>query len=118
REREVRLQQPLEGEERLVVERDGVEVGGRDPAFAETVRDGVRRERRVVLEAGEALLLRRRHDPPVADEAGRGVVVETGEAEDGHGRGSPFSSTSPAASRTGRRRSSASSTTSPRGRFA
>ena len=81
---EVALQQPLEFEQRLVVERDGVEVLRLQAPLPQAVGDGVGGEVGVVLLAGEPLLLRRRDDPPVPHEAGGGVVVEAGEVEDVH----------------------------------
>src|SRR5690606_39397959 len=73
--------QPVELQERLVVERDPVEVGGLDPGAVEAVADGVPREVRVVLLAREALLLRRGDDLAVPQEAGGGVVVVRRDAE-------------------------------------
>jgi len=84
RKGEIRLQQALELEERLVVECDRVDaVQGRLP-LAQAVRHGVPREPRVVLLAGEPLLLRRGDDVPVRQQCRRAVVVEGRYAEDAH----------------------------------
>src|SRR5262249_51280697 len=64
-ERQVRLEETLELEEGLVVERDMVDLGRTDLRRLQTVFDGVMREARVVLLPGEALLLGRRDDPAV-----------------------------------------------------
>ena len=87
REREVGLEQPVELQDRLVIEGDEVEVARRDACRAQAVVDGPGREVGVVLLAGEALLLRRGDDLPVPQQGGGGVVVEGGDAEDvgGHG---------------------------------
>ena len=79
----VGLEQPLELDERLLVEADEVELGRRDARLRvrqyATACDG---KRRVVLLAREALLLRRRDDAAVLDQAGGRVVVVGGDAED------------------------------------
>src|SRR5581483_7547048 len=54
---EVTLDEPLELQQRLVVEADVVDVRDIDAAFAKAVRDGVRRKARVVLFPREPLLL-------------------------------------------------------------
>lgn len=79
---QVDLEDPLELEERLVVEADVRQILGFDSGLAEAVRDRARREGGVTLDAGEPLLLRRGHDLAVAEQAGRAVVVERGDAED------------------------------------
>ena len=63
---EVGLEQPLELDERLVVEDDVVDVVERDLAFAQAILDRVGREVGVVLLAREALFLRGRDDLAVA----------------------------------------------------
>ena len=79
--REIGFEQPLELAQRLLVEDDIVEVLDRDLRFAEAVLDRQVREAGIVLLAGEALLLRGRHDLPVAHEAGRAVVIERRNAQ-------------------------------------
>ena len=86
RERHVGLEQPLELQERLVVEGDVVELG----SFEVALRPGSSSprwsgKRGVVLPAREALLLRRRHDLAVDDEGGRTVMIERRDAENAHG---------------------------------
>ena len=79
---EIRLEEALELHERLVVERHVVELLGGEPSRLEAVARGVRGKLRVVLLAGEALLLRGGDDLPV-DEKTRGRVVVVGrQAED------------------------------------
>ena len=85
-ERQVRLEEALEFQKGLVVERDMVDLGGTDLRHFEAVLDGVPREARVVLLAREALLLRRCHDPPVLDDSCRAVVIEGGETKNAHAR--------------------------------
>ena len=80
--RDVRGEHPLELQERLVVEADGVELLGTDAGLAQDVLDGVGGEVRVVLLAREALFLAGGHDGAVLQEGGRGVVVEGADAED------------------------------------
>ena len=81
RDAEVGLQDPLELEDRLVVERDRAEVGRGDPRLAQAVVDRVAREARVVLLAGEALLLGRGEDLAVAEQRGGAVVVVRADSE-------------------------------------
>ncbi len=76
REGEIGFEQPLELEERLVVEDDVIDVAGSDFGFVQAILDGVTRETRIVLLAGEALLLRGCDDPPVGYQGRRAVVVE------------------------------------------
>jgi len=91
RDRDGRLQQPLELDERLFVKRDVRHIPDADAGLAQTVRDGVRRKRRVVFLAREALFLRRSDNPAVTQQTRCGVVVIRGEAEDVNGvQGSGF----------------------------
>ena len=73
---------PLELQERLVVEADGVELLGADAGLPQDVLDGAGGEAGVVLLAREALFLAGRHDHAVLQEGGRGVVVVGADAED------------------------------------
>ncbi len=82
RARDVGLEQPLELDERLLVEADVIDLRRRDAGFAQAVLDRLRRKRRVVLLAREALLLRRRDDAAVLDQAGGRIVVVGGDSED------------------------------------
>jgi hypothetical protein len=72
----------LELEQGLVVEAHRVELLGGDARLLQHVLDRVGGEARVVLLAGEPLLLAGGHDLAVAQQRGRGVVVEAGQAED------------------------------------
>ena len=74
-EGEVGLEQSLELQKRLVVENDMIDIGGLEPAFGETIIDGVRRKPRVVLLAGESLFLRSRDDLAIHDQTCRRVVI-------------------------------------------
>ena len=76
RERVVGLEQPLELEEGLVVEGDRLQLLEGGARGVETVADGVRGERGVVLAARETLFLRRRDDLAAVDQRRRGVVVK------------------------------------------
>ena len=79
----VGLEQALEFQERLVVERHTGQVVVGDPAFVEHVAAGVDRKRGVVALAREAFFLGRRGNLSVDQQRGRAVVVEGGDAEDG-----------------------------------
>src|SRR5262249_55039837 len=79
------LQEPLELEKRLLVEHDVVDVVERAAAFPQAIRNGMRREARVLLLAREALLLRGRHDAAIDEQRGGAVVIERRNAEDTHG---------------------------------
>ena len=83
---EIGLEQPLELEQRLVVEGDVIELVGADSAALEAERDRLRREAVVVLPPGETLFLRGGHDVPVHDQRRRRIVVERRDSQDGrHG---------------------------------
>ncbi|KAH2820923.1 hypothetical protein KXV85_003017 [Aspergillus fumigatus] len=71
----------VEREQRIVVENDGGELGGLDLRLFEAVVDGVRREARIVLLPAEPLLLCGGDNDAIADERGRGVMIERGYAE-------------------------------------
>src|SRR5439155_18714807 len=81
---EVRGEDALELEERLVVERDTVEIADRDAAEPQAGAHRVAREVRVVAAAGEPLLLRGGRDLPLLQQARRGVVVVRRDPEDVH----------------------------------
>ena len=67
------------------VDRDGVDLGHGDAGHAEAFRDGAERERAVVLDPAQPLLLDGGHDLAVPHETGGGGS-HRGEAEDDHGR--------------------------------
>src|SRR5207245_805361 len=79
---EVGLQDPLELEERLVVEPDVRQVRRPDPRCLEAVLHGVLWERRLAFPPSEALFLGSGDNLPVAQQAGGAVMVEGGDAED------------------------------------
>jgi hypothetical protein len=84
RQRKVGLEQALELQERLVVEDDVVDVLKRHPAGLEAVFHRLCGKGRVVADAREPLLLRRRNDFALLHQRGRAVVIEGGDAEDVH----------------------------------
>ena len=73
---QIRLEKPLELCQRLVVERDVVEIRRRHAGFPEAIPDGLCGESGVVFLAREPFLLRGRRDPTVNDERGGAVVIE------------------------------------------
>ncbi len=77
RERDIRFEQSLELEKRLVVERHAVDVARGDSGLIETVGNGAPRIAGVVLLAREAFFLRCGDNPSAVDE-GRGAVVIEG----------------------------------------
>jgi hypothetical protein len=78
-------QDPLELDEGFLEERDVIHVEGRDPVGCQDVVDGTGRELVVVLLAGKALLLGRRHEDPILEQGGRRVLEEAGDPENVHG---------------------------------
>jgi hypothetical protein len=78
RKREIRLQQPLELQERLLVEDHVIDVGCPEARVLQAEPDSLRREARIVAPPGESLLLRGGHDATVDDERGGTVVVVGG----------------------------------------
>ena len=85
REGEIGLEQPLELQERLVVEGDVVDVAELHADMVEAVLHRVLGEAGIVLLAGEALLLRGRDQMAVVDQRGRAVVIEGRDAQHAHG---------------------------------
>jgi hypothetical protein len=85
REGEIGLDQSLELEERLVVEHHMVDVPQGGPPLLEAIADRVPRKPRIVLLAGEALLLGGCDNATVLDQRGRAVVVEGRDPEDAQG---------------------------------
>src|SRR2546430_4445971 len=75
---EIRIENALELEERLVVKADERQISGRDAARPQTILHGVRREGGVPLLARKPLLLCRDEDRAVPEQAGGAVVVERG----------------------------------------
>ena len=76
-----RLEQALEFQHGFVVEGDDIDVGSGDAARLQNVFGRPRGKARVVLFAGEALLLSRGDALTVLDESGRRIVIKTGDAE-------------------------------------
>src|SRR5437773_5259766 len=83
---------------RIAVDRDVVDVVELDAGLIETVADRRRREARPMLDPAEALLLRRRDELAVDDDAGGGISVVGVDSNDNH-RGGCGSSSSIATSR-------------------
>jgi len=84
RDAEIGLEDAVELRDGLVVEGDGVEFARVDAGLGEAVLHRVDGKARVVLLAGEPLLLRRGDDVPVRQQCRRAVVVEGRYAEDAH----------------------------------
>src|SRR5438105_1570012 len=85
RERQIRLEEPLELEQRFVVERDVIDVVERISRGAQAISDGVLRKSRIVLLARESLFLRGGDNGAVIDKRGSAVVIERGYAQYFHG---------------------------------
>jgi hypothetical protein len=92
-EGEIGLEQPLELEERLVVEGDVVDVRQLDAGRVETVVHRVLREAGIVLLAGEALFLSRTDELAVRDQRRGAVVIESRDSQDPHVRPRVFART-------------------------
>src|SRR5580704_6963210 len=84
RDREIRLDQALELEERLLVVRDKVEIGRPDAGALQTERDGMSRIVGIVPEPRKPLFLSGRHDHPIVYERGRTIVIVRRDPEDLH----------------------------------
>lgn len=82
--RQVRFDQPLELQQRLVVEHDVIDVPHSATGFAQAIGDGVCRKRGVVLAPGEPLFLSSRDDASIDHQRRRAVVVERRNAENPH----------------------------------
>ena len=84
REGEIGFEQPLEFQERLVVEHDVIDVVEPRSCRLQAIGDRVVRETGIVLLAREAFFLRRGHDAAVLDQRRGAVVIEGGNAENAH----------------------------------
>jgi hypothetical protein len=78
---EISLDEPLELQQRLFVEDDGVELRCRDASLGKAVPGRLTRKSFLSLHAGKTLFLGRRHDPFAGEQARRAVVIEGGYAE-------------------------------------
>src|SRR2546428_7784342 len=85
RKREIRFEQALKLEKRLVVERDKIDLIESHPSFGQAVRKSVTLDTRIVFSAAETLFLRRRHNFTVNDQCCGTVVIECRNTEDPHG---------------------------------
>jgi len=81
---DVSLEDPFEFNKGFVVKTDRVEVLSGNPAFPKTIVDGVSGEIPVVFSPCETLLLGCCNHMAVLKEAGRRVVIKTGNTEDFH----------------------------------
>jgi hypothetical protein len=70
---------------RRLVERHAIDVADVEAAGLQAEGKGRHRQARVVLDAREALLLGRRHQPAVLQQATGRLVVERRDADDVHG---------------------------------
>ena len=77
-----RIEQPLELDERFLVERYNVEFFRADTRSLQTILHGPGREVRILLFSGEPLLLGCRHDLSVAEKSRGGVMVKCGDSQD------------------------------------
>src|SRR5438067_6909317 len=84
RQRDIGLEQPLEFQERLVIEHDMVDVGKLCARGFQAIADRMHRKRWIVLLAREAFFLRGSDNATVLDQRGGAVVVEGGNAENAH----------------------------------
>src|SRR5262249_35337228 len=85
-EGQIRLEQSLEFQERLVIEGYVVDLVRSDACLLKAGHHGLARESRVVLLSREPFLLGRRDDATVHSHGGRGVGVVGGDAENFYGK--------------------------------
>src|SRR5262249_31293717 len=79
---DIRLEQPVELDEGLLIKADQVNSTRRNVGFAKAVIDRFSRKTRVVLNATEAFFLSGGHDAALLNETGSGVVVIRRNAQD------------------------------------
>ena len=80
--REIGMQNPIEFQERLFVERHVIELIDVEAAFTKAISHRVLRKTRVVLFACESFFLGRCNDFSFAHQACRAVVIKSGQTED------------------------------------
>src|SRR3954471_15165603 len=83
---EISFDQPLELEERLVVEHDVIDVLERRAGGIEAILDRAAGKALVEFLARKALLLRGGDHAPILDQRGGAVVIEGGDSEQAHVR--------------------------------
>src|SRR5262249_33477860 len=81
---EIAVQDAIELQERLFVERDIIEIADADAAFTKAIINGMLRETRVVFFARESFLLRGRNDSSIPYQTSRAVVIKSGDSENVH----------------------------------
>src|SRR4030095_1970468 len=79
---QIRLEEPTEGQDGVVVVGDAAQIGRLDACFLQAESDGGGGEALITLAAGKPLLLGRRDQLPIPQEAGRAVVIEGGDPQD------------------------------------
>ena len=84
RERQIGFHQAFELEERLVVKRHVIDLGGGHAGLLKAIAQGIERKIRIVFFARKALFLRRGDDLAVAHQRGGAVVIERRDADDDH----------------------------------
>src|ERR1700694_4001272 len=78
---EITVQNAVELQKWLFVERDKIEIADFDAALAQAVFDRVRRKRRVVFLARETFLLRGRNNLSIPNQTRRAVVIKRGDTQ-------------------------------------
>ena len=73
---------PLEGQRRIVVVDDRGQLFLRDPRLFQAIVDGIVREAAIILDAREALFLRRGHNLAIANQSRSRVVIEARDPQD------------------------------------
>ena len=84
REGQPGFDEAVKREKRFIVISDVVDLVKSDPGGLQAIADRMNGEIPVMLDAREALFLGGRHNVAVTDQAGRGVMIESGNAEDIH----------------------------------
>src|ERR1041384_6902937 len=81
---EITVQDPIELQKRLLVERDVIKIADVDAAFAQAIIDRAFWKIGVVFFARESFLLRGGDDFSIANETSRAVVIKSRDAENIH----------------------------------
>ncbi len=76
------IQKPFKFNIGFIVENDAFDILDVCPVIIQYKTDCISRERRIMLDPGETLLLRRGNDAPIRQKRGCAVVVISGDAED------------------------------------
>ena len=77
---QIRLQEPFELGQGLIIEGYVIELVGAEPPLAQAISNRLRREARIMLDPGKPFLLSGRDDPTIVDQRRGAIMIKSGYA--------------------------------------